>query len=80
MKNNHLLKILFLLIILITNVTIANTISEYNISGFVTMKDSTPLNRVKIELLDGDQVIGTDSTNKQGLFSISKNLENNQTM
>jgi PKD repeat protein len=77
MKKNRLVPVLLLAIILFTHIIVANSVSEYEISGFVTMKDSSPLNKVKIELLAGDQVIGSDSTNKKGFYRISKIIEDN---
>jgi len=77
MKKNRLVPVLLLAIILFTRIIVANSVSEYEISGFVTMKDSSPLNKVKIELLAGDQVIGSDSTDKKGFYRISKIREDN---
>lgn len=77
MKKIGNIHILFFFLIILNSINIANSSMDFEISGFVTRKDSSPINRVKVELIDGEDVKGSDDTNKQGFYRIQAKLEEN---
>jgi PKD repeat protein len=77
MKKIRKIQFIFFLIVILNSINIANSSQEYEITGYVTTKNSSPIRRVKVELMDGDHIIKSENTNKDGFYKIVAELEEN---